>query len=233
MNNTINIYCDESCHLEHDKEKSMVLGAVWCPEEKTTEISRRINEIKIRNGMDPHFEIKWNKVSPAGVQLYVDIFNYFFDDDDLHFRAVIADKTILNHSVYNQTHDEWYYKIYFQLLKSIVSPEDRYGVYVDIKDTHGTSKIIKLKEILENSKLDFDRKIFQQFQQIRSDESAILQLSDLLIGALSYETRELSGNKGKEALIQLIKDKTGYSLKQSTLYKENKLNIFIWDGKHV
>ena len=41
----------------------------------------------------------------------------------------------------------------------------------------------------------------------------------------------VESNKGKETLIKLIKDKTGYTLKQSTLYRENKLNIFIWDGK--
>ncbi len=31
MSQVFNIYCDESCHLEHDREKVMVLGAVWCP----------------------------------------------------------------------------------------------------------------------------------------------------------------------------------------------------------
>jgi hypothetical protein len=28
---TFNVYCDESCHLEHDRQQAMVLGAVWCP----------------------------------------------------------------------------------------------------------------------------------------------------------------------------------------------------------
>lgn len=26
MSETFNIYCDESCHLEHDQQKVMVLG---------------------------------------------------------------------------------------------------------------------------------------------------------------------------------------------------------------
>ena len=34
MSQIFNIYCDESCHLENDREKAMVLGAVWCPVEK-------------------------------------------------------------------------------------------------------------------------------------------------------------------------------------------------------
>ncbi len=33
MTELVNRYCDESCHLEHDQQKVMVLGAVWIPEE--------------------------------------------------------------------------------------------------------------------------------------------------------------------------------------------------------
>ena len=35
----INIYCDESCHLENDKHTSMVLGGVSCPISKVRDIS--------------------------------------------------------------------------------------------------------------------------------------------------------------------------------------------------
>ena len=31
MPQVFNIYCDESCHLEHDRQQVMVLGAIWCP----------------------------------------------------------------------------------------------------------------------------------------------------------------------------------------------------------
>jgi len=46
MTATYNIYCDESCYLEHDRQLVMVLGAVWCPLEKAREISVHIREIK-------------------------------------------------------------------------------------------------------------------------------------------------------------------------------------------
>ena len=46
MSQTFNIYCDESCHLENDHQPVMVLGAVWCPLEKSREISVRLREIK-------------------------------------------------------------------------------------------------------------------------------------------------------------------------------------------
>ena len=30
-----NVYCDESCHLEHSSSNAMALGAIWCPKQKT------------------------------------------------------------------------------------------------------------------------------------------------------------------------------------------------------
>lgn len=117
MGATYNIYCDESCHLEHDGQPVMVLGAVWCPCDRVHEISVRIREIKARHGLSPKLEIKWEKVSPARKAFYLDVLDYFFDDDHLHFRALIADKTGLTHEGFGQTHDTWYYKMYFYTKK--------------------------------------------------------------------------------------------------------------------
>jgi len=63
MSQIYNVYCDESCHLENDGQKVMVLGAVWCPLEKSHEIMLRLREIKKKHGLNPKFEIKWTKVS--------------------------------------------------------------------------------------------------------------------------------------------------------------------------
>lgn len=79
-----NIYCDESCHLENDHQKAMVLGAVWCPLDKTREIAVRLREIKRKHGLSPWLEIKWTKVSSAKKEFYLDLVDYFFDDAALH-----------------------------------------------------------------------------------------------------------------------------------------------------
>ena len=58
MSETYNIYCDESCHLENDKQSAMVLGAVWCPLDKTHEIAVRVREIKRKHGLSSKFEVR-------------------------------------------------------------------------------------------------------------------------------------------------------------------------------
>ena len=85
---TINVYCDESCHLENDKKKNMILGCVFCKEDLVKSISKRIKEIKTDHNVNPSSEIKWTKVSPCKHELYKDIINYFFDDETFFFKIL-------------------------------------------------------------------------------------------------------------------------------------------------
>lgn len=234
MSHIFNIYCDESCHLESDQQQIMVLGAVWCPLERVREIAVRIREIKAQHGLSPRFEIKWTKVSPARLQFYLNLMDYFFDDDDLHFRALIVpDKSKLRHSEFQQTHDDWYYKMYFDMLKVIINPDARYRIYLDIKDTRSASKVDKLWEVLRNAKYDFKRKIIERLQTVRSHEVEQMQLADLLLGAISYANRGLGTSEAKLALVERMRRRSGYRLIQTTLLRENKVNLFRWHPREV
>lgn len=231
-----NIYCDESCHLEHDGMNVMVLGAVWCPNDAVREINKCVRDIKKRNGVSPTAEMKWTKISPAKVQLYTDFVNYFFDDERMHLRAVIIpDKGSLDHERFGQTHDDWYYKMYFEMLKQILTREDLYDIYIDIKDTRSNHKAQKLREVLSNANYDFQQKIVRRLQPIRSEEVEIMQLVDILIGALGYATRKFTDSHVKStaklAIIELIKKRSGCTLQKSTLLREEKFNLFMWEAR--
>ena len=224
------IYCDESCHLEHQKEiKPMVLGSVWCPKSEKDEIFRRLKEIKVKHGLSSTCELKWNAVSPSMLNYYEDVVNYFFDNSNLHFRALIVpDKTSLRHQDFNQTHDEFYYKMYFDLLKTIFDPKSSYEIFLDIKDTRGQKKVEKLQDVLCNNAYDFNKKVIRKIQQVRSHEVELVQLADFLLGAICYVHRGLQTSECKLRVIELIKERSGYSLLKTTLYKEDKMNVFIW-----
>jgi len=212
----------------------MTLGTVYCPTSSVHEANVAIRRIKAEHAFNREAEVKWTKVSAAGVPLYAALLEYFFAQDELHFRAlVIPDKSKLHHESFGQTHDEWYYKMYFEMLKAILSPVDRYRVYLDIKDTRGANRVAKLQEVLCNNMYDFSSSIIERVQTVRSDEVELLQLTDLMIGALSYAHRGLSGNKGKQDLIDLIRERTRLNLMQSTLPRANKFNLFIWQPQAV
>lgn len=231
MKQLFNIYCDESCHLEHDGEKAMVLGGVWCPADKKDEIFRRLREIKEEHGLSKRFEIKWNKVSMGQLAFYMDVINYFFDNSDLHFRVLIVpNKSELKHEDFGHSHDTFYYKMYFNLLKTLFEPDCEYNIYIDIKDTRGQKKVDKLHEVLCNNHYDFNRELIKKVQQVRSEEVELVALADLLIGAMSYLHRGKTTSEAKLKLIERIKERSKYNLMASTLYRENKFNIFVWRG---
>ncbi len=235
MREIFNVYCDESCYLENDGHKAMVLGVVWCPLEKSRDISVRVRNIKEKHGLNPYFEIKWTKVSPAGERFYLDLVDYFFEEADLHFRAlVIPDKSKLRHKDFGQEHDDWYYKMYYQLLNVLVSSEEEtYRIYLDKKDTRSAEKVDKLHEVLSNARYDFSREIIEWIQNVRAREVEMMQLADLLIGAVSYANRELTGNAGKRSLVEDIQHRTRYSMMRSTRLLEEKFNVFVWRAREA
>ena len=235
MERAYNIYCDESCHLENDGQQAMVLGAVWCPVERTGGFSDDLRRIKTAHGLARDFEVKWTKVSPAKADAYLAWIDYFFETDDLHFRALIVpDKSKIDHAAFpNQDHDAWYYKMYFDMLKVILNPHAEHRIYLDIKDTRGAKKVAKLHEVLCNSQYDFSQRVVHRVQQIRSHEVELLQLADLMIGAVSYVNRSLSGNRAKEQIVETMRQRSGYSLTRTTLLKEDKVNLFRWQAQEV
>jgi len=232
MAETFNIYCDESCHLEHDHIPVMVLGAVWCRAAVVREVSRRIREIKERHGLPPGMEIKWSKLSPAKQQLYLDLVDEFFGDEELHFRGiVIQNKKELDHAAFSQTHDTWYYKMCFTMIEPIIDPTQGYRVYLDIKDTRSEEKRRKLEEVLRSSVRDLEGRIIERVQQIRSHESAVMQLTDVLIGAIAYCNRRLTGNAAKLEVVKRIRQRSGWSLDVTTWLREPKLSLLCWQPR--
>ena len=229
MNERIHIYCDESCHLENDHLRAMVLGAIWCPSSHRQALARKIKALKAAHGLPPHFEIKWVKVSPGKLPFYQALLDLFFDEPLLHFRGlVVPDKQALNHGKFQQDHDGFYYKQWYTLLNRLIDPSKHYRIFLDIKDTQGQAKVKKLHDVLCNANYDFDRSVIESIELVHSHDVLLLQLADLLIGALSYVHRGLSGSPAKQALVEHLRHRSGLRLEQSSLLRADKFNLFLW-----
>ena len=72
-------------------------------------------------------------------------------------------------------------------------------------------------------------------QTINSKESELLQLADILIGAVSFlnrnENKKANYSQAKMALIREISKFSGYNLRQSTFLSEEKFNLFFMELK--
>lgn len=230
MSELYNIYCDESCHLQNDRQSAMVLGALWCPQSNASSLNESIAKAKKKHHFSPYFEIKWTKVSSSKLGFYKELIDLFFDSDNLSFRAwVIPDKSILKHHDFQQTHNDWYYKMYFYLLRNIIRSGNEYHIYIDIKDTRGRTKLEKLHKVLACAHYDFNRDMITKMQHVRSHDIGLLQLADLLIGVISYKARKLTTSAAKTELVNYVKSRSGRNLEQNTLPSEVKFNLCFWE----
>ena len=222
MNKTFNIYCDESCHLENDHRDYMFLGSITSAYNQVQLHTSQINEIKKRHNF--YAEIKWSKVSQSKFYFYSELIDYFFATD-LKFRTAGIEKSKIDNQVFSQTYDEFYYKMYYQLLNHKIDSRYSYNVYLDIKDTLSAYKVRKLREIL-NTKYG----VFHNVQNIRSNESAIMQLCDFLMGAISYyKNNQERKNQTKIQLIERIIKRSSLDLDKAN-YSE-KMNLFFIELK--
>lgn len=221
MNKTFNIYCDESCHIENDHKPYMFLGSISCAYNQVKRHTGRINELKDKYKFNA--EIKWTNVSKSKLRFYEELIDYFFDTD-LRFRSVGVDKSKIQYEAHGKTYDEFYYTMYYYLLNK-VDTANNYCVYLDIKDSLSANKVRKLNEIL-NIKLG----VFRNIQNIRSHESILMQLTDFIMGAISYQHNNLDKkNIAKKRIIEKIKHHSNENLLKTNY--SNKLNLFFIELK--
>lgn len=219
---TFNFYCDESTHLENDKHPFMIIGYISSPYHLIKMHNEKIRELKIKHFLKG--ELKWCALSKSQYPFYNELIDYFFSNSSLEFRAIVVEKSQMNHEAYNQTHADFYDKMYYQLLNKKIHPEHTYNIYMDIKDSYSYQKAKNLKAYLQRDYCNI-----RNLQVIKSYESELMQLSDVLIGALNYRLRGLNKVTAKNNIIEKIEKLCGRPLTQRTPKDENKFNLFYID----
>lgn len=223
MKKTFNIYCDESTHIENDGHPYMILSYISTPYHLLKMHNKNIREMKMEHLY--RGEMKWSSISKSQYPFYNNVVDYFFSND-LRFRAIVIDKSQLNHSKFNQDHNTFYDKMYYQLLNKKIEPDNTYNIYVDIKDTYSYLKARSLKKYLER-----DYSNIRTLQVIRSYESELMQLTDVLMGAINYRLRGFDKVTAKNNIIEKIEKITQKPLTQKTSPNESKFNLFFIDLK--
>ena len=156
--------------------------------------------------------------------MYKEIIDYFFMTD-MNFRAVIVNKSQIDNTRKDYSFNDFYFRMYFQLLHHDINLENKYNVYFDIKDTCSQQKLHKLQEILKwNAAIE-------NFQFIRSYESSFVQICDVLMGAINYNLRKEAGDiegkvVAKNKIVEQIKEHTNISLRHTSPLSAKKVNLF-------
>jgi len=224
------IFCDESNHLASDKSDVMVIGSICCDSSAVEEINRYIKYLKHKHNATN--ELKWTKLNNNKKAFYQELLEFFFSRVDMRFNAqLVLNKSKLNHLKYNDGEaDKFYYKMYYYALMLFLKPLESFNIFLDYKDTKGGQRVKKLNEVVENT---FYGNINVLYTIIQSHESQIMQLTDILIGAISYKNRKDIEHKSeiKNYIIDSIEKLSGFDLEFSTPPWEEKFRMFRFEPR--
>ena len=219
------IFCDESNHLHNDSSNLMIIGGIGCPSHQVEYINRFIKHLKHKHNAKS--ELKWTKLNSNKKRFYRELLEFFFSNVYLKFNAqAVINKSKLNHSKYNDGEaDKFYYKMYYYALMPFLKPNEDVNIFIDYKDTKGGQRAKKLKEVINNT---FYGQLDCEFTIIHSHESQIMQLADMMIGAIAYKNREdiEHNSEIKNFIISTIEELGGVFLDVSTQPWEEKFRIY-------
>jgi hypothetical protein len=219
------IYCDES-RPEHFRDRSgdgdryVLIGGLWIEAAQRHNYKIRIKQLReIHNVWG---EFKWNRVSPSRQQFYLALVRLFFQEA-MRFRCVVLPAKQLDAVRFHNADNElMFYKFYYQLLHHWILDFNSYRIFVDLKTNRLHNRIRTLERVLRNANLTAE---IQAVQALPSRQVDLLQLADVLLGAVGYHFHKQTTSEAKLAVLKEIEAHLGHPI-QPTSRREQKFNVF-------
>ena len=219
------VYCDES-RQEYfynpvaDRDCFTLIGGLWIQADKREQYKVSIR--RLRAVHDVWGEFKWNRVSPSRLEFYVALVRLFFQES-MRFRCIVLPVHHLDATVFHNADNElMFYKFYYQLLVHWIEYCNTYRIFVDLKTNRLSNRIRTLERVLRNAKPDAH---IASVQALPSRQVDLLQLADVLTGAVGYRFHEGSTSAAKLTIVQEIENLLGHSIGPTPPF-EQKFNVF-------
>lgn len=225
----IEVYCDESSPdaltSASPKSDQLFLGSLWVSREIRGDLKRQISDLRISHGVIQ--EVKWNRISPRFIDFHKELIDLFMESGpSLRFRSIAVPVDRIRYD-YNSDREHRFYVFYQQLLKAwLLDSDETHQIFLDAKTLRDRSHPRQLEDRLRAAVRGVTLK---PIQSVESDESYLMQLSDLLLGCVQsrmnakmpFDTRSSSKQEVVLHLEELLGRKVG-----STSPSEPKFNVF-------
>ncbi len=217
------VYCDESCIealFDSKSHKFSVIGGIWIPADMRASLKAELTSLKDKYHM--FGEMKWNKICPSSIDFYKDLVDFFFSSPVIKFRSIVIDSSEIDHASYNQGSGELgFYKFYYELLHNWLVEGNTYNIFLDYKVNGNRHRVKELEKVLQNGAWG----VVQQAQSLPSDESILIQLADVLTGAVAAAYNKEIKSRAKIEVKELIDYHLGHPIR-ATFPSETKFNVF-------
>jgi len=221
------VYCDESrpdlLGSARRQGQFMVIGSLWLPTEDREFLKNEIHQLRNRHKVGGEF--KWQKVSPSRIEFYRDLVELFHNKaDTVRFRCIAVDQEQVDLKLYHENDQELgFYKFYYQLLHHWILDFNEYAVFVDFKANRRRDRLHVLRRCLSCANLS---SLVSVVQAVRSEESVLIQLADVLTGIAAYRLNgQVRRGSAKAAVLGHYEDLLGRVIRP-TLKSEQKFNVF-------
>lgn len=221
------VYCDESrpdlLGSMSPPANFMVIGSLWLATDHRESYKAAIHKLRDKHRVGGEF--KWQKISPSRQAFYNELIEWFFDlDSDLRFRCIAVEHENVNLLRFHNSDQELgFYKFYYQMLHHWILDYNDYALFCDFKSNRESNRLHVLKKCLEASNLSSQIPVVQS---TRSKESVLMQLTDVLTGAVGARMNDtLRPESAKANIVSLIEAQTGKTIGH-TIRGEQKFNVF-------
>jgi hypothetical protein len=228
----LEVYCDEShpdlLSSKKPPAKYVVIGSLWLETRQRNIFKRDIHNLRNKHSVGGAF--KWQKVSPSRIGFYKELIDWFWQQGNiLRFRCIAVDREKVNLIHYHENDQELgFYKFYYQSLHHWITDFNNYTIFCDFKTNRYRSRLQVLQRCLSRSNL---AAVIKNVQAVRSCESVLIQLTDLLTGiasaSLNHSVRQ---DSAKFKVLGHLEKKLGHVI-QPTVKTEQKFNVFLIDLK--
>jgi hypothetical protein len=183
------IYIDESS--EGENFDHTVIGGVIVDTHLVKEVTGELQSCK----KHPTAELKWNLLDNRNFRVYCTLLEKFAKarkEDKVHFHCIVIANKNVDHAKYNAGNiDIGFNKFIYQLLikfARVYSKQHFFYVYPDERRTPQTGN--EFRQVLNNganNHRDILCRPFRLVQFRKSKDSPLIQLADVLIGAICYD----------------------------------------------
>ena len=240
---TIYAFCDESSQTAH---RYFGVGALYFipaepdkGEELCQRIERELSKKKEEYGLANH-ELKWERVPRPGQYLdgYKNLIGFHLDNDRIYFRCMIVDtyEYSLSDLKFMEGDKELGYRKFLcvfladGLMKS--KQEYFFKIKIDMKGTRPQYSLEDLEQatnsrFIKRSSFEGEKCLeYCKIEEAKSKDLCILQVADILLGAVVAKWNEKVRAKGKLEMIDYIEQKLGQDLLTPTPPWNDRFNIW-------
>lgn len=212
------IYCDESCT---DKPHTcMVFGGIILPVERVHQIEQAMAEW--RSVANMHAELKWAKITSNKFANYADLVRMTMRhvrQREMLFRSIVFDRCHIDYrGFWGRDHRQGFYGLMrifvLNAFMRRIFAGDRVILFIDKRNSQ--YPLGRVKDWLNQTareKFGWNVDAVRQVQVIDSKKSCVMQMNDVLLGAVGHQMNQLDKVEGcrpaKKDIASLVAEEAG------------------------